>query len=177
LFIRTADAPFDANNRLLAYVAPDYSPAERRAMTRAQRATFNLDLIANGWAAPFIIYPSIPGELDLPLLVEAAADARAKPLGIWAEPMTLLGYEYRAMEKLFHITRRIVNGQDLPPEQARGWRERYCADMRSRTLHGPEDYFSTPPEYRLWIWPQDLRQAVSTLNLSPARQLVTPPAG
>jgi hypothetical protein len=145
-------------------------------MTRAQRATFNLDLIANGWAASFIIYSSVPGEVDLPLLVEAAADARTKPLGIWTEPMTLLGYEYRAMEKLFHITRRIVNGQDLPPAEARAWRERYCADMRNRTLHGPEDYFITPPEYRLWIWPQDLRQAVSTLNLTPARQLVTPPA-
>jgi hypothetical protein len=44
LFIRTADSPFDNNNRLLAYIAPDYSAAERQTMTRRQRATFNLDL-------------------------------------------------------------------------------------------------------------------------------------
>lgn len=175
LFIRTADSPFDNNNRLLAYVAPDYSEAERRKMTRKERATFNLDLVENGWAAPFVIYPSVPGELDLPLLVDAAASARSTPRGIWAEDATLLAYEYRAMEKLFRITRRIVDGVDLPAGEAHAWRERYCVDIRTRTLHGPEDYLDIPPEYRLWIWPQDVSEAVSKLNLIPAPTLVTPP--
>jgi hypothetical protein len=40
LLIRTADSPFDNNDRLLAYIAPDYSPTERRTLTRQQRATF-----------------------------------------------------------------------------------------------------------------------------------------
>ncbi|MFI7575609.1 hypothetical protein [Micromonospora sp. NPDC049497] len=44
--------------------------------------------------------------------------------------------------------------------------------MRTRTLHGPEDYFDIDPEYRLWIWPQDLRDAVGRLNLTPAPQPV-----
>jgi endonuclease YncB( thermonuclease family) len=175
LFIRTADSRFDTNNRLLAYIAPNYSDAERRSMTRRQRATFNLDVVEQGWAAPFVIYPSVPGELDLPLLVDAAASARAAARGIWAEEATLLAYEYRAMEKLFRITKKIVGGADLSPAEAHAWRERYCADMRTRTLHGPEDYVTTPPEYRLWIWPQDISEAVSRLNLVPAPQLVAPP--
>jgi hypothetical protein len=48
--------------------------------------------------------------------------------------------------------------------------------MRTRTLHGPEDYFDIPPEYRLWIWPPDVSEAVSRLNLVPSPRLVAPPA-
>ncbi|MFG2059429.1 thermonuclease family protein [Micromonospora sp. NPDC048930] len=171
IFIRTADSPFDNNHRLLAYVAPDYSEKERREIPKQQRPTFNLDLVTAGWAAPFVIYPSIPGAEDLALLIHAAADARPNGLGIWANAETLLAYEYRAMEKLFQITRRKVDNQPLTVDE-RSWRERYCADMRTRTLHGPEDYFGIDPEYRLWIWPQDLRDAVGRLNLTPAPQLV-----
>lgn len=170
LFLRTADAPFDANHRMLAYVAPDYSAAERRKLTRAGRSTFNLDLVAAGWAVPFVLYPSVPGERDLPLLVAAAADARAAGSGIWAEPDMLPAYEYRAMEKLFRLTRRIVAGEDV---DRFSWRERYCADLRSRTLHGPEGYSAVPIEYRLWIWPADVPDAVARLNLVPAPTLVT----
>jgi endonuclease YncB( thermonuclease family) len=172
MFIRVADSPFDNNNRLLAYLAPNYSDAERRQIPRDKRPTFNLDLVTDGWAAPFVIYPSIPGALDLPLLVGAAAAARAAGLGIWAEPGTLLAYEYRAMEKLYRITKKIVDNQRLDSGEQYSWRERYCADMRTRTLHGPEDYVDIEPEYRLWIWPKDLNQAVGRLNLTPAPRLV-----
>ncbi len=174
LFLRTADAPFDSNHRMLAYVAPDYSAAERAAMTRAERSTFNLDLIRAGWGVTFVLYPSVPGERDLPLLVAAAADARAAGLGIWAEADMLPAYEYRAMEKLFRVTKKIVDGVELAPGEARSWRERYCADLRNRTLHGPEGYSAVPPEYRLWIWQADVSDAVSRLNLVPAPELVTP---
>lgn len=173
LFLRTAEAPFDTNHRMLAYVAPSYSSAELRTMSRAERSTFNLDLVTHGWAAPFVIYPSVPGEQDLPLLVTAAAEARAGGLGIWAEPDTLLAYEYRALEKLFRITRKIVDGAEVDGAERHSWRERYCADLRSRTLHGPEGYAEVPPEYRLWIWKADVGDAVSRLNLVPAPALVT----
>ncbi|WP_205801956.1 hypothetical protein [Micromonospora thermarum] len=46
------------------------------------------------------------------------------------------------MEKLFHITRKKVNNQPLTVDE-RSWRERYCADMRTHTLHGPEDYLAS----------------------------------
>jgi endonuclease YncB( thermonuclease family) len=147
IFIRVADSPFDNNNRLLAYIAPDYTERERQTIPRDQRTTFNLDLVASGWAAPFVIYPAIPGALDLPLLIDAAA-ARSAGLGIWADGNTLLAYEYRAMEKLHRITQKKVNNQRLDPGEEFSWRERYCVDMRTRTLHGPEDYFGIHPEYR-----------------------------
>jgi len=172
IFVRIGEQPFDDNGRLLAYVAPNYSEAERATMSRAQRATFNLDLVQNGWAAPFVIYPAVPGELDLPLFLQAAADAVAAGRGIWADQETLLAYEYRAVEKLHTITRSLVEGTELTFAEAHAWRERYCVDMRTRTLHGPEDYFAIPPVYRLWIWPGDVQEAVSRLNLVPAAQLV-----
>jgi endonuclease YncB( thermonuclease family) len=172
LFLRTADSPFDNNHRMLAYVAPSFSAAELATLTRAQRSTFNLDLVAAGWAAPFVLYPAVPGEDDLPLLVDAAATARAAGLGIWADPDTLLAYEYRAMEKLHTVTKKIVDGKELRPGEARSWRERYCADLRTRILHGPEAWTAVPPEYRLFVWPADVADAVSRLNLVPAPELV-----
>lgn len=167
LFIRTADAPFDDNHRLLAYIAPNYSERERATLTREQRATFNLDLVESGWAAPFVIYPSVPGERDLPLLVGKALDAMSAGRGIWADDATLLAYEYRMCEKLHRVTRRIVEGQVLDAAERASWRERYVADMRSRALFGPEAYPRVPPAYRLWIWPADVRAAIAALSLVP----------
>ncbi|HZM76385.1 MAG TPA: hypothetical protein VFC19_11690 [Candidatus Limnocylindrales bacterium] len=171
LFIRTADAPFDDNSRLLAYLAPTFSRAELAQLTRQQRSTFNLDLVTAGHAAPFVIYPSIPSAPDLALLIRMATEARAGLRGIWSQPATLLAYEYRAMEKLFHITRKKVSGQLEDPDRLFSWRERYCADMTTRVLHDPDDYFGIQPEHRLWIWPDDLNEAVARLNLSPAPRL------
>ena len=172
MFIRVADSPFDANHRLLAYLAPDYTEKERREIPKRLRPTFNLDLVTAGWAAPFVIYPDIPSADDLALLIEAASGARADGLGIWANPQTLPAYEYRAMEKLFAITKKRVNGQPLTVDE-RSWRERYCVDLRNRVLHGPEDWFGVDPEYRLWLWPADLRDAVARLNLTPSPRLTS----
>jgi hypothetical protein len=121
-----------------------------------------------------VIYPSIPGTEDLGLLICAAAAARTAGVGIWSSDQILLAYEYRAMEKLFQITRDKVNNVPLKVDE-RSWRERYCADMRTRVLHGPVHYVGIDPQYRLWIWPQDLNQAVGHFNLTPAPQLVDPP--
>jgi hypothetical protein len=121
---------------------------------------------------PFVIYPSIPGELDLPLLVDAAARARTGAKGIWPDPATLLAYEYRAMEKLYDVTEKIVAGERVRGAARFAWRDRYCADLRNRQLHGPEDYAAVPPEYRLWIWSRDVAAAVDRLNLVPAPALV-----
>jgi endonuclease YncB( thermonuclease family) len=174
LFVRTADSPFDTHGRLLAYLAPDYSATERAALPRAQRSTFNLDMVTTGWAATFVIYPSIPGELDLPLLIDAAATARTTGAGAWADELAMPGYEYRSMERLHDVTAKIVAGTDVAAAERFGWRERYCADMRDRVLHGPEGYPAVPPEYRLWLWAADVAEAVSRLNLTPAPALVTP---
>jgi len=100
VFLRTADRPFDRYGRLLAYMAPAYSSAELAGMTRAERATFNLLMVENGWAASFPIYPSLPRHEDLVLLREAARRAQAEARGAWAASRMLTGYEFRMCYRL-----------------------------------------------------------------------------
>ncbi|MGY0499673.1 hypothetical protein ACWZHB_14410 [Nocardia sp. FBN12] len=170
LFVRIADTPFDGNARLLAYIAPSLTRTELATLPPEQRSTFNLDMIRAGWAAPFVLFPSIPGETDLPMLLHAAADAVAAGRGIWADPHTMPAYEYRSVERLHSIAKSIIV-DNRPVADPRGWRERYCVDMRTRELVGPEDYFTIDPIYRLWLWPADVREAVTTLNLHPSPRL------
>ena len=166
LFIMASKiAPFDNYNRLLALVAPSYTEEERAKMTRKERATFNLELVGSGWAAPFIIYPNIPGERDLPLAVEAAVTAETEGLGQYSNALSMPAYEYRMCEKLYDVTAKIKAGMDVSERELYGWRTRYVADMRDRRLYGPEDYNKVPQPYRLWFWPSDTQEAIGTLNL------------
>lgn len=168
LFIRAPEEPFDNYGRLLAYVAPSYSAKELKGMSRRERATFNLNLVESGWAAPFILFPNIPGELDLPLFLEAAEEAQETGAGQYSNPLSLPGYEYRMCEKLYRITKKKLSGESLSYPDMLGWRSRYCADMRTRRLYGPESYFSVPAPYRIWIWPDDVQSAIGMLNLIPS---------
>ncbi len=167
LFVRRANESFDRYGRLLAYVAPSYSRSERDNMSRRERATFNLDLVDSGWAAPFVLFPSIPGELDLPLFLDSAEQAQAEGRGQYGSPNSLPAYEYRMCEKLYSITRKKVEGVVLSWAEQLAWRSRYCADIRTRELFGPESYLGIPQPYRLWIWPADVQQAIGMLNLLP----------
>jgi len=126
--------------------------------------------VRSGWAVTFIIYPSIPGELDLPLFLNAAEEAQLAQRGLWAEAETMPAYEYRSVERLYAIAKSIIV-DGTPAIEPLAWRERYCVDMRTRVLFGPEDYFEINPIYRLWIWPADVHDAVSTLNLTPSARL------
>ncbi len=172
LFVRTADARFDGYGRLLAYVAPSYSAKELKTMTRKERATFNLDMIESGHAAPFVLFPSIPGELDMPLFLEAAVGAMDDRRGQYADPLHLPGYEYRMLEKLYDITKKLAAGTSLAFRDRISWRSRYAFDMRDRVLHGPENYMAVPPPYRVWLWPEDVQRAMGALNLVPSPHLV-----
>ena len=168
LFIRSPEKPFDGYGRLLAYISPSYSAKELATMSRRERATFNLNMVESGWAAPFIIYPSIPGELDLPIFVKASVDAMEQKRGQYQNPLSMPGYEYRMCEKLYDIIKKQIGGDSLSYAQQLGWRSRYCADMRNRNLLGPEEYMAIPEPYRLWIWPEDVQKSIATLNLVPA---------
>ncbi len=168
LFLRSPQQPFDGYGRLLAYVAPSYSSKERASMSRRERATFNLNMIETGWAAPFILYPNIPGELDLPLFIEAAVNAMDNKKGQYQESLSMPGYEYRMCEKLYDISKKLIGGDTLHYSRKITWRSRYCADMRNRKLYSPEEYMFIPEPYRLWIWPDDVQTSIATLNLVPA---------
>lgn len=167
VFLRVADERFDQYGRLLAYVAPHYSRAELDRIPYEERATFNLLLVASGWAASFPIYPSLPKYRDLVLLQQAARSAFENGAGAWADPLTLTGYEFRMCYRLWQVTDRLVRGETLSQRERYGWVERYCADMTTGELYEPQDYHRVAPYNRVFFWPRDVREAVGRLNLVP----------
>ncbi|EWS66302.1 SNase-like protein [Hydrogenophaga sp. T4] len=168
IFVRIADQPFDSYGRLLAYVAPEYSAAERQGLSRRDRATFNLDMVAAGWAATLVIFPSIPNEIDLPMLQEEARAAVEQGRGAWADQWCLTGYEYRMCTKLIKLMLKVRTGAKLSSGEWSGWIDRYCADISNAQLYGPQDYVLVKPWNRLFLWAADVRKAVADLNLEPA---------
>jgi endonuclease YncB( thermonuclease family) len=169
LFIRTADEPFDSYGRVLAYIAPSYTNEEREQLSAWERATFNLLMVRAGWAAPFVIYPSIPKYPDLVMFHQAAKEAYLAGRGIWSDPMVLTGYEFRMATKLYKVTQRLVAGETLTSYERMAWIERYCADMVTHEIYYPEHYFRVAPYDRLFIWPKDVSEAVGKMNLLPAQ--------
>lgn len=165
LFLKTADESFDSNGRLLAYVSPYYSSAELNAISYEDRATFNLLMVESGWAASFPIYPSLPKHVDLELFHSAAKKAFDGKKGAWGDDKMLTGYEFRMCVKLYYVTKRIVNGENLKFWQKYGWIDRYCCDLSNRKVYFPQDYFKVKPYNRVFIWSKDVSDAVSKLNL------------
>ena len=167
LFVRVADEPFDRYGRLLAYVAPNYSKQERAELSRRERATFNFSMVELGWAATFIIFPSIPGELDLPMFREAGMEAVEQGKGAWADDLALTGYEFRSSERLAALCKKVKEGKKLAPGEWTGWISRYCCDMTTGGLFAPQEYVKVEPYNRIFIWRDDVRRAVGALNLTP----------
>jgi len=167
IFLYAADEHFDQYGRLLAYMAPNYTETERAKMSRKDRATFNLLMVESGWAAPFPIYPSIPRVMDLIMLQEAAKESFDSKRGIWADPMTLGGYEFRMCVKLFDATKKMLSGKKLTRIEKSEWISRYCVDMTTREVFFPQDYFKVQPYNRIFVWPDDIAEAVGKMNLLP----------
>jgi hypothetical protein len=119
-------------------------------------------MVAAGWAATFIIYPSIPRTADLNLLIDEAETAWRQQRGAWAEfgPDLLLAYEYRACIKLG------ARDLDDPADAIAGAYQRVCVDLRTLTEVGLFGYHQVPPAQRLWIWATDLEQARKDLSLA-----------
>lgn len=167
LFLKTANQAFDQYGRLLAYVAPNYTAEEREQLSREERATFNYLMVKAGWAASFIIYPSLPSHPDLVMFQRAAKEAFDQDLGAWSDKLFITGYEFRMCYKLWDVTNKLVKGQKLSSSQRYGWIERFCADMTTRQIYYPQDYWKVAPYDRLFIWPQEVTEAVGRLNLEP----------
>jgi hypothetical protein len=109
----------------------------------------------------FLIYPSLPGNDDLNLLLDAAAVAWEEKRGAWAAfgEDLLLGYEFRAAVKL-----GVKKLQDPAAAIADAY-QWLCVDLRDLRLVGKFDYFQVPPSQWLWIWEVDLAQAKLDLAL------------
>lgn len=154
----------EQHGRLLAYTAPWFANTASDPLPPRDdpdRRTFNLDLVSLGWAATFIIYPSIPSKFDLNLLLNKGEAAWQQKLGAWAQfgPDLLLGYEYRACIKLG--THNLGNPADAIAEAY----QRHCVDLRDLKQVGLYGYHKVPPAQRLWIWDRDLAQARRDLPL------------
>ena len=170
VFLWAADEHFDQYGRLLAYMAPNYGAKELAAMPRKDRATFNLLMVESGWAASFPIYPSIPSYLDLVMLQEMAKDAYDNKKGAWSDPMTLTGYEYRMFVRLHEITKDLIDGKKLTSKERNSWIDRFCVDMTTKEIFYPQDYYKVAPYNRIFIWPEDVAEAVGKMNLVPPEQ-------
>lgn len=171
MFVRVADEPFDRYGRLLAYLAPSYTADERKRMTRRERATFNFLFLESGWSASFIIYPSIPGEKDLLMAQEAGKSAIENGRGQWADSKSLAGYEYRMVEGLMVLFKKVQSGDPLDRGDWTGWISRYCADMETGFLYPPQAYPLVKPWNRIFIRRDQVGEAVGRLNLRPAPEL------
>ncbi|GAA2598717.1 thermonuclease family protein [Actinomadura fulvescens] len=153
----------DRYGRLLAYLAPwfggDGDPVPPRG--DPDRRTFNLDMVAAGWGAMFLIYPSIPKDADLRLLLQDAETAWSERRGAWAEfgENLLPAYEYRACVKLGE---QKLKSAKAAVENAF---QRICVDLRDLRVVGEFGYHEVPPSRRLWIWKDDLDRAREDLKL------------
>lgn len=169
VFLKAADEHFDQYGRLLAYMAPYYRADELASLSFKDRATFNLLMVVSGWAASFAIYPSIPKHMDLIMLQEAGKDAFDNNKGAWADPKMLTGYEFRMCMKLYGITKDLVSGKKLSSKEKYGWIYRYCADITTREIFYPQLYYKVKPYNRIFIWAEDVTEAVGKMNLIPAK--------
>jgi endonuclease YncB( thermonuclease family) len=86
---RTAVIPtgeiIDTYGRLLAYIAPWFARGPNDPLPPLddpKRRTFNLDMIENGWAAFFPIYPSLSQNRDMNKAISAAEVAWNNKRGI-----------------------------------------------------------------------------------------------
>ncbi|HHC78489.1 MAG TPA: nuclease [Flavobacteriia bacterium] len=163
LYIKSADEHFDSYGRLLAYIAPQYKKEELATMTVEQRATFNYDMIKSGWAAPILIYPNLPKNSDLRLARTACKNAVENKLGAWNDDNMLTGYEWRMCIKLHRAIKKLTGTKTYVRE--RDWVSRYCLDMTTQKVYYPQEYYKVQPYNRIFIWADDIREAVANLNL------------
>lgn len=152
----------DSYGRLLAYFAPYFGGRELPPRGDPRRRTFNLDMIANGWAAFFPIWPSLPSNADLAQTAAEADAAWARKRGAWKEfgRSLLLAYEYRMCIKLAEAR--------SPAAGIRGAFQRHCVDLRNRRELGLFNYWDVPPAFRLWYWQDGAAAARAALGLPPA---------
>lgn len=152
----------DRYGRMLSYLAPWFSGSASDPLPPKgdpKRETFNLNMIENGWAAFFPIYPSLPQNDDFNRAIAAAADAWQKKRGVWKKygRKFLLAYEFRMCIKLGTAKTKKA-GMDKAFQ-------RVCVDLRNVKIKGKYDFCKVTPCYRLWVWEEDLPQATTDLGL------------
>ncbi len=166
LFMHAPSQPFDHYGRLLAYIAPKYTNEELLAYPPQERGTFNYLMVKSGWAAPIMIYPNLPKDSDLRIVHGAVKHAVENGIGAWEDPLMLTGYEYRMCIKMYKAIKKLDDGEfNLKPSK---YVSRFCVDMTNSLVYYPDEYFNVPVANRMFVWANDIRQAVADLNLRSA---------
>jgi len=149
----------DTYGRLLAYFAPFFGANELPPRDDPRRRTFNLDMVAAGWAASFPIYPSLPSNADLAVLAADAEAAWKKKRGAWKAfgRSLLVGYEYRMCIKL-GMAKTAAEGLTSAFERS-------CVDLRTMKDLGPHGFHEIAPPYRLWYWLSEAKKPRADLGL------------
>lgn len=154
----------DRYGRMLAYVVPWFANTPSDPLppkNDPERATFNLNMIENGWAAFFPIYRSLPPNDDMNMAIAAAEAAWKGRRGAWKAfgRQLLLGYEYRMCIKLGTAKTAQKGIADAF--------QRVCVDLRTLKVAGKFGFANVPPPYRMWVWQEHVQEAIQILNLKP----------
>ncbi|MEG9884766.1 MAG: hypothetical protein V6Z86_09175 [Hyphomicrobiales bacterium] len=91
--------------------------------------------------------------------------------GRYREEVVPRADEDRMGERFYSIARRVVDGDRVAPRDRSRRRSRTGADRRERKLSGPENDMTIPPQYRIWSWPEDRKNAIAALNPLPSPAL------
>ncbi len=153
----------DRYGRHLAYIAPWFAGTDADPLPPKddpKRRTFNLEMIENGWAAFFPIYPSLPKNDDFNRAITAAEEAWNEQRGAWEAcgSLFLLAYEFRMCIKLGTAETAEKGMQDAF--------QRICVDLRNKQVVGKFGFSEVPPCYRMWIWEDDADKAIADLGLN-----------
>lgn len=147
LFTMVSQQVFDRYGRLLAYVAPAYSKAERDSIPPEKRPSFNLQMMQDGHATSLIIFPNVPKPDDLVLVHEAMKSARRRRKGLWKSARPVLhAFEFRWIAD-------TIAGKRAGPD-------RFCGDFTTGRLYTAQHYYKVPPEARLWFFKEDVGAAL-----------------
>jgi hypothetical protein len=117
-------------------------------------------MVSAGWAASFLVFPSLPQNNDLNLLYEESKLAWTKRRGAWKVHgrKLLLGYEYRLAIKLGTATSKNKGMADAF--------QRICIDLRSKKSVGLYGWHEVPPPHRPWVWVDDVAEASAALGIA-----------
>lgn len=144
----------DRYGRMLAYIMPYFDKKELPPKNDPSRRTFNLQMVEDGWAMFFPIWPSLPKDpKDFEVIYSAAKKALTGKKGMWGKHL-LLPHEYRLLMKLsVTVTPKVTIKQIMDDAF-----QRLCVDLRTMKLVGKFDFYKVPASHRFWIWEKDWKK-------------------
>ena len=70
--------------------------------------------------------------------------------------------------RLYKVAKDVVAGKKVGEGDVYGCAHRFCVDVTTKEIFYPVNYYKVPPSDRLFVWPEDVVDAVGKLNLAPS---------